>query len=51
MLLSYNILLILRVDDIKLILKNLDFTRFILELGAKETFEWLEEKVGTRKYD
>lgn len=51
MLLSYNFLLILRVDDMKLIFKNLDFTRFILELEAKETLEWLVEKVGTCKDD
>ena len=45
-LLSYNFLLILRVDDMKLIFKNLDFTRLILELEAKETLGWLVETVG-----
>lgn len=51
MLLFYNVLLVLRVDYMKLIFKSLDFTRLILEVGAKETLEWLVEKVGTCKDD
>ena len=51
MLLAYNFLVILRINNIELVVSDLFFTRFILELSAKETLERLMKKVGTHGDD
>ena len=51
MLPAYYFLVVLCVNNIELIVQKFLFTRFILELSAKETLERLVKKVGTHRRD